>query len=277
MGPPYFDAVFVPLMAPAVFLMAIGPVASWKRAQLPELWVRLRWALGVAVAAALVLPFALGHWSALVALGLWLAIWVVVASAVQLVQRLKTAPQAGLLAKLRAQPWSWYGMTVAHLGVAVFIVGVTIVRGYETERDLRMAPGDRTTIGGYEFTFRGTRELPGPNYTAIQGTFEVRRAGSPDVIRTLHPQKRKYAASGQVMTEADIDTGLTRDLYVSLGEPVEGQAWGVRVYHKPFVDWIWGGCFIMALGGAMALSDRRYRARRTASVPDALAAQALTP
>lgn len=274
-GPPYFDTVFYPLMAPAVFLMAIGPVASWKHAQLPELWVRLRWAFAVAVACALVLPFVLGRWSPLIALGLWLALWVVAATVAQLVQRLKTAPQATLGAKLRAQPWSWYGMTVAHVGVAVFIVGVTIVRGYEAERDLRMAPGDRTTIGGYEFTFKGTKELPGPNYTAIQGAFEVRRAGSPTVVRTLHPQKRKYMASGQVMTEAAIDTGITRDLYVSLGEPVEGDAWGVRVYFKPFVDWIWGGCFIMALGGAMALSDRRYRARRTASAPDVLAAQAL--
>ncbi len=107
----------------------------------------------------------LGRWSPLVALGLWLAIWVVAASVAQVVQRLKAAPQPTLFGKLRAQPWAWYGMTVAHVGVAVFIVGVTIVRGYETERDLRMAPGDRTTIGGYEFTFLGTRELPGPNYT----------------------------------------------------------------------------------------------------------------
>jgi cytochrome c-type biogenesis protein CcmF len=264
-GPPYFDAVFFPLMAPAVFLMAIGPVASWKRAQLPDLWVRLRWAFGISLATALVLPLLLGRWSLLIAFGLWLGLWVVAATLAQLVHRLKTAPQATTLAKLRAQSLSWWGMTVAHLGIAIFIFGVTLVKGYETERDLRMAPGDKVAIGGYEFTFVGTREVQGPNYAAMRGDFEVRREGSSAIVRAMHPEKRVYHAAGQTMTEADIDTGFTRDLYVSLGEPVEGDAWGVRIYHKPFVDWIWGGCFVMALGGFLALGDRRYRSRKAAS------------
>jgi cytochrome c-type biogenesis protein CcmF len=264
-GPPYFDAVFFPLMAPAVFLMAIGPVASWKRAQLPDLWVRLRWAFGISLATALVLPLLLGRWSLLIAFGLWLGLWVVAATLAQLVHRLKTAPQATTLAKLRAQSLSWWGMTVAHLGIAIFIFGVTLVKGYETERDLRMAPGDKVAIGGYEFTFLGTREVQGPNYAAMRGDFEVRREGSSAIVRAMHPEKRVYHAAGQTMTEADIDTGFTRDLYVSLGEPVEGDAWGVRIYHKPFVDWIWGGCFVMALGGFLALGDRRYRSRKAAS------------
>ena len=268
-GPPYFDTVFFPLMAPAVFLMAIGPVASWKRAELPELWVRLRWAMGVAVASAIAIAVAMGHVSPLAFLGLWLAAWVIAASVAQLVQRLRIAPQATLAAKLRAQPLSWFGMTLAHLGVAVFIIGVTLVRGYETERDLRMAPGERVAIGGHEFTFMGTREVAGPNYAATRAEFEVRRVGSAAVERTMHPEKRVYHASGQTMTEADIDTGITRDLYVSLGEPVGDGAWGVRIYHKPFVDWIWGGCFVMALGGFLALSDRRYRGRKQATQPDA--------
>jgi cytochrome c-type biogenesis protein CcmF len=267
-GPPYFEAVFFPLMAPAVFLMAIGPVASWKHAALPDLWVRLRWALAVAVVAAVVVPFAMGRFSPLVAAGLALGFWVVTATVAQLRQRLANAPQAGWLAKLRAQPAAWYGMTVAHLGVAVFIFGVALVKGYEQEKDLRMAPGDRVAMGGYEFTFKGTKEVRGPNYTAMQGDFDVRRVGSTTVERTMHPEKRIYHASGQTMTEADIDAGLVRDLYVSLGEPVDGNAWGVRVYHKPYVDWIWGGCFLMALGGFLAMSDRRYRARRTVSAPD---------
>ena len=264
-GPPYFDTVFFPLMAPAVFLMAIGPLASWKRAALPDLWVRLRWALGVAVAAALAITFASGRFSPMVALGLGLAIWVVLAGAVQIAHRLKGAAGASLGARLRAQPLAWYGMTVAHLGVAIFIVGVTLVRGYETERDLRMAPGEKVVMGGYEFTFRGTRPVEGPNYAATRGDFEVRRKGSSELVRTMHPEKRVYHAAGQTMTEADIDTGFTRDIYVSLGEPVGDGAWGVRVYHKPFVDWIWGGCFVMALGGFLALSDRRYRSRRAAA------------
>jgi cytochrome c-type biogenesis protein CcmF len=270
-GPPYFDTVFYPLMAPAVFLMALGPMASWKRAALPDLWTRLRWAMAVAVVAAILVPFVMGRFSLGAAVGLWLAFWVIAAAGAHLYHRLKDAPQASLGAKLRAQPLSWYGMTLAHLGVAVFIIGVTLVRTYETERDLRMVPGDKVAIGGYEFTFRGTRDVPGPNYSAIRGDFEVRREGAARTERTMHPEKRLYHASGTTMTEAAIDTGLTRDLYVSLGEPVGDGAWGVRVYHKPFVDWIWGGCFLMALGGFVALSDRRYRSRRTAAVPEALA------
>ena len=264
-GPPYFDAVFFPLMAPAIFLMAIGPVASWKRAALPDLWLRLRWALALATLAAIVLPFVMGRWSPFVAAGLWLGLWVVAASVVQVAQRLRASPQASLGAKLRAQSLSWYGMMVAHLGIAVFVFGVTLVKGYESERDLRMAPGETVSIGGHRFTFKGTKEVAGPNYAAMQGEFEVRREGSDTIVRTMRPEKRIYHASGQTMTEADIDTGLFRDLYVSLGEPIEAGAWGVRVYHKPFVDWIWGGCLMMALGGFLALADRRYRLRMAAT------------
>jgi cytochrome c-type biogenesis protein CcmF len=155
--------------------------------------------------------------------------------------------------------------------VAVFIVGVTLVKSHEVERELRMAPGDRTSLAGYEFTFKGTKEIPGPNYTAMQGEFEVRRAGASRA-ETMRPEKRVYLASGQTMTEAAIDTGFTGDLYVSLGEPVADGAWGVRLYRKPFVDWIWGGCFLMAIGGFLSLSDRRYRVRREAAA-GALAAQ----
>jgi cytochrome c-type biogenesis protein CcmF len=264
-GPPYFDTVFFPLMAPAVFLMALGPVASWKRAALPDLWARLRWAMAVAVAAAIAVPAVMGHFTLGIAAGVWLAIWVIAAVVAQLVQRLRAAPQPTWRRKLAAQSMSWYGMSLAHVGVAVFILGVTLVRGYESEQDLRMAPGQKVTLGGYEFTFKGMKEVPGPNYVAMQGEFEVRPAGSTQAPRLMHPQKRVYHASGQTMTEADIDTGLTRDLYVSLGEPVGDGAWGVRVYHKPFVDWIWGGCFIMALGGFLALSDRRYRSRASSA------------
>ena len=276
-GPPYFDAVFFPLMAPAVFLMAIGPVASWKRAALPDLWLRLRWAFGIAIVTAVLLPFVFGHWSPVIAFGLWLGLWVVAAGVAQVWQRFAGAPQRGFAAKVRAQSLSWYGMQIAHVGVAAFIFGVTIVKGYETERDLRMAPGQHTTIAGYDFEFKGTRDLPGPNYSAIEGEFDVRHEGSTQVFLQLHPQKRTYAASGQTQTEASIDPGLTRDLYVSLGEPVEGNAWGVRVYYKPFVDWIWGGCALMALGGFLALSDRRYRLKRAATEPAGAAAQAMRP
>ena len=269
-GPPYFDSVFYPLMAPAIFLMAVGPIASWKRAELPALWVRLRWALAAALAAALVVPFFMGHFTLPVAIALWLAFWVVTATVVQVAQRLALTPQLSLGARLRMQSLSWYGMTLAHLGVAVFILGVTLVRGYESDRDVRMAPGESVVVGGHEFTFKGTTEVPGPNYNAVRGTMEVRRPGETRMVATLFPEKRTYQASGQTMTEAAIDAGVTRDLYVSLGEPVGDGAWGVRIYHKPFVNWIWVGCLIMALGGFLALSDRRYRAGRvTEAVPAA--------
>jgi cytochrome c-type biogenesis protein CcmF len=267
-GPPYFDTVFVPLMAPAVFLMAIGPVAAWRQARLPDLWTRLRWALAVSVAAALVVPFMLGKATPLIAFGLWLSFWVMAATLTHVGQRLSTAAQATWGARIGAQSRSWYGMNVAHLGIAIFILGVTLVRGYEAERDLRMVPGDKVQLAGYEFTFKGTHDVPGPNYMSVTGDFEVRRGGS---TWQLHPEKRAYQASGQVMTEAAIDTGLTRDIYVSLGEPVGNGAWGVRVYYKPFVDWIWGGCFVMALGGLLALSDRRYRPRRLEATAPAAA------
>ncbi|MFO1284533.1 MAG: heme lyase CcmF/NrfE family subunit [Burkholderiales bacterium] len=260
-GPPYFEAVFAPLMAPLVFLMGVGPVAAWRNATLPDLWTRLKWALGAAIVAALVLPFALGRWSALVAFGLFLALWVFAATVATVVQRLRGAPQPTLGRKLAANSAAWYGMLVAHLGIAVFIVGVTLVKGYEIERDLRLEPGAGAEVAGYTFTFRGVETKPGPNYQALVGRVDVTRAGKR--VDTLFPEKRVYNASGQPMTEAAIDAGWFGDLYVSLGEPVTPDgfagAWGVRIYVKPFVDWIWGGALLMAIGGVIAVADRRYR------------------
>jgi cytochrome c-type biogenesis protein CcmF len=270
-GPPYFDSVFVPLMAPAIFLMAVGPVASWKRAELPEIWTRLRWAFGVALVTAIVMPFVMGRWSAAVAGGLWLAAWVIAATLAHVMQRVRKTAQGSAFTRFLAQPRSWHGMVVAHLGIAVFIIGVTMVKGYEAEQDLRMIPGQSVVLHGHEFTFRGVHEVPGPNYVAVQGEFEVRREGTTAIEAVMHPEKRVYQASGQTMTEADIDTGLLRDLYVSLGEPVGDGAWGVRVYYKPFVDWIWGGCLVMAIGGLLALSDRRYRLRKAVAAAAGLA------
>jgi cytochrome c-type biogenesis protein CcmF len=263
-GPPYFEAVFAPLMAPLVFLMGVGPLARWKQASPPDLWARLKWALAIAVAAALLLPVIAGKWSAYTSLGFGLAAWIAAATAAGVRERLRTA-QGGWRARLAQQPRAWWGMTAAHLGVAVFIVGVTVVKSFETERDVRVAPGDAVAAGGHSFRFVGVTEGPGPNYRATRGTVEVSRGGK--VVRTLHPEKRVYLAQSQMpMTEAAIASGLFGDLYVSLGEPVGDGAWTLRVYHKPFVTWIWGGCLLMALGGFLALSDRRYRARATRAV-----------
>ena len=260
-GPPYFDAVFVPLMAPLVFLMGIGPVAAWRHARVPDLWTRLQWAAYVALATGALLPFAFGQWKPLVAMGLLLAAWVVGATVTALLQRLRSAPQRSLIDKLRANAPAWYGMLVAHLGIAVFIVGVTLVRGYQVERDVRLDVGQSVDVAGDTYTFRGVTQQPGPNYDALVGTVVVTRSGRE--VGVLHPQKRAYRASGQMMTEADIQTRIAGDRYVSLGEPVTANGltgpWGVRIYVKPFVDWIWAGCLLMALGGFIAVADRRYR------------------
>ncbi len=256
-GPPYFDTVFVPLITPAIFLMGIGPIAQWKKADLPALATRLRWASGVSLATAALLPFVLGKWTPLISLGLLLAIWIVTTAVVNMRERLTHVIGNNVFSRLASLPRSYWGMMLAHCGVAVFIVGVTLVKGYEQEKDLRMNVGETATIGGYTFRFDGVQELKGPNYIAGRGTFRVSKDGSD--VTVLSPEKRLYTVQNQMMTEAAIDNGLLRDLYVSLGEPLEDGAWSVRLYHKPFVDWIWGGCLIMALGGVLAISDRRYR------------------
>ena len=256
-GPPYFNLVFVPLMAPAMFLMGIGPLARWKKASLPDLVVRLRWAFVISVISAIALPFIAGQWKPLVSLGLLLAIWIVASAVANLWERVRvTTGQVGMLQKFRAQSRSYYGMHVAHIGVAVFIVGVTMVTGYQSEQDVRMSVGDTAHAGGYEFKFNGVSDVNGPNYAAARAEIIVSKNGTE--VQRMYPEKRSYTATGNVMTETAIDSGLTRDLYVSLGEPISGGAWSVRVYYKPFVDWIWGGAVIMAIGGGLALTDRRY-------------------
>jgi cytochrome c-type biogenesis protein CcmF len=260
-GQPYFDFVFPIVMAPLVFLMGIGPMARWSQASLPGLWTRLRWAFGVAIALALLLPFTLGRWSPLIAAGLFLALWIATSSVVNLRDRVAGSHRKALLAKLAANSPSYYGMLLAHLGVAVFITGVTLVKSYQIEQDVVLGVGQNIVVGGYEFRFLGVQPGPGPNYRAVTGTVEVRRDGR--LLETLHPEKRIYNASGQAMTIAAIDVGVLGDRYVSLGEPLAaddlGGAWGVRVYLKPFIDWIWTGAFLMACGGFVAICDRRYR------------------
>src|SRR6267143_891549 len=234
-GPPYFDVVFVPLMTPGLFLMGIGPLA-------------------------------LGRWSGLAAFGLWLALWIFAATMVNLWSRLRPLPVSGLAARLRALPLGYLGMLTAHVGVAVFITGVTLVKTYESEKDVQMDIGDTVTMGPYTFKFNGVTSGARENYLYARGTFDVSRNGR--VVTTMAPEKHQFVVSkGEPSTVAAINRGFTRALYVALGEQDGSSptAWVVRVYYKPFVDWIWGGCLVMAIGGALALSDRRYRfARSTA-------------
>ncbi|HEX5355584.1 MAG TPA: heme lyase CcmF/NrfE family subunit [Aquabacterium sp.] len=250
-GPPYFDTVFVPLMTPLVFLMGVGPLARWKQAELPDLAVRLRWALAASVVAALATQWLAGKISLGTSIGLWMAFWIVGSIIVDLHEK-----------GWRKIPLAMAGMIVAHLGVAAFAFGVSMVRTYETERDVKMKLHDTTEVGGYVFQLQNVLEVQGPNFVAARGEMLITRDGK--TVSTLYPEKRIYKIQSNPMTEAAIDAGITRDLYVSMGEQLETGEWIIRVYHKPFVDWIWGGCLIMAIGGMMAASDRRYRARKPA-------------
>jgi cytochrome c-type biogenesis protein CcmF len=261
-GPPYFEAVFVPLMAPALFMMGLGPLARWKQANLPELAVRLRWAMVVSFAAAIIVPLAMGRWSTMVGFGLLLATWIVATSVVNLKGKLAQAPKGQIGARLAQLPRSYYGMLLAHLGVAAFIVGVALVKGYEAETDVRMQVGDTAHLHGYTFRFAAINAVTGPNYTSDRGTIEVTRGSDPVV--TLNPEKRLYTVQNMPMTEAAIDAGFTRHLYVALGDSIDPTTWVVRIYHKPFIGWIWGGCLMMGIGGLIAAFDRRYRTRARA-------------
>ena len=258
-GPPYFEAVFTPILAAALVLMGVGPLMRWKQGSLVGLRKTLALAGAISLAPALILPLLLGRSSLLISVGLFIATWIIALTLVDVRDKIAHIPEddGALGPRLTRLSRSYYGMALAHIGVATFVIGVTLVKGYETEKDVRMGVGDTVTMGGYTFTFKGVSKVPGPNYVAGRGVIEVSKGGNP--VTTLQPEKRLYAASGMPITNAAIDIGLLRDLYVALGEPLGDGAWSVRVYHKPFIDWIWGGCVLMALGGLLAVSDLRYR------------------
>jgi len=269
-GPPYFNAVFIPLMAPLIFLMGIGPVARWKQASIPALAVRLRWALLVSVVTALLLPVLLGTWSAMISLGYFMAFWIILSSLKNLWDVAGRNGLSGLLQGLINIPRGYYGMFFAHLGVAIFALGVSVSGGYSQEKEQRMERGESVELAGYAFRFDGVQDVNGPNYAAKEGTIVVSKAGKE--LLTMHPQKRVYLVQKDPTTEASIDAGMFRHLYVALGEPVDNEAWSLRVYYKPFVQWIWMGPLVMMLGGFIAVTDRRYRlATRRVTMPDAAA------
>ena len=251
-GPPYFNAVFIPLMVMVVFFMGVGPFARWKKTSVAELARVLKWALGAGIAVALILPWVLGKWTPLIALGLLMATWIMVSVAINFVQRLRATPGG-----FSGLPSSYLGMELAHFGMAIVIVGITLVGGLQQEKDVRMDVGDVAEAGGYTFRFDGVSQVPGPNYESSMGTLTVFKGGK--AVRSLHPEKRVYRVQTMPMTEAAINSTPLRDLYVSLGEPVGGGAWSVRIYYKPFVSWLWGGAALMALGGFLTLTDQRYR------------------
>jgi len=268
-GPPYFETVFVPLMIPVLALIAVGPAVAWKNGSLRDVAVRLRPAalLAAVLGAA---AFLVLHVTPAVALGLLLAAWTLSATAQHLVRNLLHAPRGTpLVARATRQGAAWWGMVVAHAGIGIFVIGVTLVKGTETADDVSLRVGASASAGDYLFKFESLEKIRASNYVGARGTFTVTRGG--ERVATLYPEKRFYTVQQMPTTEAAIDRGFARDLYVSLGELTKDGTWIVRVQHKPFMGWIWAGALVIAAGGLLAAIDRRYRTRR---VPAADAARA---
>ena len=257
-GPPYFNLMFISLMAPLGVLMGIGMLIRWKQDSLSRLSAKLKYPALLVLATSLALSFTFSQWFWGALLGIALALWIAVTAAIAIYERFHNR---AFLSTLRSTPAGFYGMLLGHLGIAVFVVGVTLTSLYTVEKDLRMAPGDTYTVAGYEFTFHGVRDYNVLNYVATRGGFSVRSEDS-DYQVDMFPEKRVYPVQTSPMTEAAIDAKLSRDLFIALGEPLDQEgAWAVRVYYKPFIRWIWLGAIIMAIGGLFAASDRRYRRR----------------
>ncbi len=249
-GAPYFNAVFVPLMVPVIFLMVPGGIAHWRETRWQSLSRSMRIPAVAAVLVGLAVCFFTTRGTWLSGVGTALATWVIVGLLVQIVDRLSKPG--------RIVP-SFWGMHLAHSGIAAIVLGVTLVSGYEEERDVRMGIGDSVSISNYTFELKDVVLADGPNYKALRANVAVSKDGVP--FEVLRPEKRKYFSSNMPMTEAAIDSGWFRDLYVALGEPIAGEErqWSLRVYYKPFVSWLWGGAALMVLGGLLSVSDRRYR------------------
>ncbi len=283
-GAPWFNIIFIPVTAPLLLFVGIGAMLNWKRDRLNRhYWMMAVLALA-SIAGGVAFTLLLSHFSILALLALTLVCWVVATTVYGIFYRIRN--KRSKLSALTHTPAAFWGMTIAHLGIAVFAVGVALVSIYNTEVDIRMTKGDTHTIDGYEFQFEGVEQVLGPNYTAAQGRLVVTREGEQVAVMT--PQKRIYNVRRESMTEAAIDAGLTRDLFAALGEPLEATAaggprvdgaWSVRLYHKPFIRWIWAGALLMAIGGLCAALDRRYRmgARKksaASAVPEAAPASA---
>lgn len=265
-GPPYFEAVFVPLMLPLLGLLALGPFVIWKRDTWDALWTRLRGAWPVWLAAAAVTLLAAGIWARLsagVAGGLLLAVWIGVGTVHLVARRVQGVAARSWPRALARIPAAWWGMVVAHLGVGVFVAGVTLARGLDHVQDASLQVGQAVQVGDYRFAFQELQRAQGPNYVAARATFEVSRDGQR--LTTLYPEKRLYVVQRMPMTEAAIERGWTRDLYVSLADTGPDGAWGVRVRVKPFMSWVWAGVLTIAVGGVVSACDARYRRHRSRS------------
>lgn len=257
-GPPYFGLLFSWLLVPMVLAMPIGIYSRWQQDKAGRLAGKLRWPLLIS------LVVGAGVWiiepgiGPIATAGVTGGVWVVAGSLFYVGQQMYERRQFWL-------PASVLAMTLAHVGLGVFLVGVSLTSSISSEKHLRMEAGDLFVMAGYGFEFKGTNKVRGPNYIADEGEFVITK-DSTEITR-LYSQKRQYAQGGSTMTEAAIDPGWTRDLYVSLGEPLDetGTAWAVRIYHKPFIRWIWLGAIMIMAGGFIAAGNKRYRRKMPAS------------
>ncbi len=257
-GPPYFNATFVPIMTPVLLAIPVGVMLSWKRGDLAGVLGRLKLVFVTALLIIVGYLALVDPRGILAALGFGMAAWVIFGSLKELADRvgfLRLAPQRSLR-RLAGLPRSALGMTIAHIGLGVLIIGITANSSGQVERILVMKPGETTELAGYRVRFLGVERHPGPNYTAERATFEARRGDVLEAV--LHSEKRFFPVERRSTTEAGIDTSLWRDLYFVLGDR-SGEGWVVRLYYNPLVVWLWGGAVIMALGGMVSLSDRRLR------------------
>ncbi len=261
-GPPYFNAVFVPLMALLAPFMGLGPVSRFKRDTLPRWTSELLVPAVAAIACGLTLPLLHGEYNLWVALAVTLAGWLLLGLLKDLWFRIGGGRD--IPTGLRRITPSYWGMFLAHLGFAACVIGVVATTQYSLERDLKMSPGEREELAGYEYRFIELAAVRGPNFVADEARFEV-WSGS-ELVARLAPQKRRYLATGSMMTEAAIDPGLFRDLYVAMGEPIgEEGAWAIRLHYKPMVRWMWLGAIFMGIGGILTSFDKRYRTQRSTS------------
>lgn len=257
-GPPYFNSVFVPIVVLLFVWMALSPGSRWRETPVRDLLKYQGMTLGASFGIVLALTWLAGRLELVPIFVATIAVWIVAnlcLAAFRVVQS-----RQDKMGALKRQPLSWFGMWIAHFGMAVTIIGVAITVYFTEEKDVLMAPGNVISVAAYEFQFNGASQVRGPNYVADVGEVVVTRQGKPVV--TLHPEKRRYLSGGSIMTEADINAGLFRDLFVALGEPVDGTSWAVRVQYKPFVRWIWCGGLLIAFGGFIIVLDKRYRVAR---------------
>ena len=255
-GPPYFNAVFVPLMAPLAIAVGFGMLLRWKKDSISQLAIRVKWIIFTVIAGGLLLPVFMPFYSWGAALGITLALWTVAMTGLSFTDRLGV--KGWSIERLKTIPAGFYGMTFAHIGIAVFVIGITLTSVYSVEKDVRLAPDETIDMSGYIFQFHGVKQNKGPNYVAQQAFVTVSHNGQE--VAKLEPQKRVYQVQTMPMTEAAIDAGLFRDLFVAIGEPLGDKgAWSLRIYYKAFIRWIWLGAIFMAAGGLCAAFDKRYR------------------